>query len=169
MSLYAVIVQQFDVTLGNLDAILDKANGNAVARGFAADVFLQARLAPDMLAFGRQVQIACDIAKGAAAHVAGQTPPRFEDNEATLVELRARIAKTREYIASLDLTVAAASDGERLVTPGYPPGKQMRLHDYVVVRQLPNFHFHVVTAYGLLRHWGVPLGKADYLGELPLI
>jgi hypothetical protein len=166
--MYGAIVQQFSKMLGNLDGFLAKAEAYATERGFAVDNFLQARLAPDMFSFVRQVQVATDVCKITAARVAGVTPPSFPDNETTFAELRARIARTRAFVAELDLDSAAAQDGERRVPAGFPPDKTMRLHDYVVMRQLANFHFHVGTAYNLLRAGGVPLGKADFLGNLPM-
>lgn len=165
--MYQDLIAQFSFSLGNLEAILAKAEAHATAHGFSPDVFMTARLAPDMLAFQRQVQIACDAAKNAGAAVAAVPPPRIPDTEANLAELRARIATTRAFLDGLQITSHA--DPERLVSAGYPPDKQLRLHDYLVMRQVPNFYFHYTTAYDLLRHWGVPIGKGDYLGALPLI
>jgi hypothetical protein len=167
--MYPTLIRQFNRTLSNLEAILAKAEAHAAQHNLQSDVFLQARLAPDMFPLARQVQIACDAAKAAASAVAGQVAPRFADDETTLATLRERVAKTHAYIDGLDLTGPVSLDADRLVPAGYPPDKKLRLHDYVVVRQLPNFHFHVVTAYALLRHWGVPIGKGDYLGQLPLV
>lgn len=166
--MYATLVNQLAFTLRNLDGILAKAAENATTRGFAPEAFLVARLAPDMFALTRQVQIACDACKIAAARVADVAPPAFADTETTVAELRERIAKTVEFVGSLDLTTAAAQDGSRRVSAGYPPEKTMTLHDYIVMRQVPNCYFHIVTAYGLLRSWGVPVGKGDYLGALPM-
>lgn len=165
--MYHDLVAQFSFSLGNLEAILAKAEAHAAASNYSADVFMTLRLAPDMLPFGRQVQIACDAAKNAGAAVAAVAAPRMPDTETTLGELRARIAATRQFLSGLDCVTHA--DPERLVSAGYPPDKQMRLHDYMVMRQVPNFYFHVTTAYDLLRHWGVPVGKSDYLGALPLV
>ena len=163
--MYGSIVQQFSKMLGNLDGFLAKAEANATDRGFPVDNFLQARLAPDMFPL---VQVATDVCKITASRVANVAPPPFPDTETTIAELRARIARTRAFVAELDLESAAARDGERRVPAGFPPDKTMRLHDYVVMRQLGNFHFHVVTAYNLLRAGGVPVGKADFLGTLPM-
>ena len=166
--MYATLVQQIAFSLRNLDGILAKASDNAASRGFAPDALLTARLAPDMFALPRQVQIACDTCKNAAARVANVPPPAFADTETTVAELRQRIAKTVEFVESLDLAAPAAQDGGRRVPAGFPPDKTMTLHDYIVMRQIPNFYFHLATAYGLLRTWGVPVGKGDYLGALPM-
>jgi hypothetical protein len=166
--MYGAIVQQFSKMLGNLDGFLAKAEAYATERGFAVDNFLQSRLAPDMFPLVRQVQVATDVCKITAARVADVAPPSFPDTETSVAELRARIARTRAFVAELNLDSAAAQDGERRVPVGFPPDKTMRLHDYVVVRQLGNFHFHVVTAYNLLRTGGVPVGKGDFLGTLPM-
>jgi hypothetical protein len=165
---YAVLVQQFSRVLGNLDGWLAKAAEHATSRGFSPDAFLATRLAPDMLPFARQVQIACDAAKAAAAQVSGEAAPRFPDDETTLAALRERIAKTRAFIDALKFDSPVAQDGARRVLVGFPPDKKLSLHDYITLRQVPNFHFHLVTAYALLRQGGVVLGKADYLGPLPL-
>lgn len=165
---YADLARQFSRSLGQLDAWLGKAADHAAARGFSPDAFLASRLAPDMLNFTKQVQIACDAAKASAANISGQTAPRFADDETTLAALRERIAKTRAWIDGLDFASPVAGDGARRVLVGFPPEKKLSLHDYVLMRQVPNFHFHLVTAYALLRQGGVVLGKADYLGDLPL-
>lgn len=166
--MYGQIIRQFDFTLGNLDAVLTKAEQYAVTRGFAAENFLSARLSPDMLPFVKQIQIACDGCKIAAARVADVAPPTFADTESTFAQLHERIAKTRAFVQGLDLDSPAAKDGSRRVSAGYPPDKTMTLHDYIVMRQIANFYFHVVTAYDLLRAGGVPVGKGDYLGDLPM-
>lgn len=167
--MYAQIVRQFDFSLGNLDVILGKAEQSAQARGFAPENFLTARLSPDMLPFVKQVQIACDACKIAAARVADVAPPSFPDTETTFAELHERIAKTRGFVQGLDLDAPVARDGQRRVPAGYPANMTMTLHDYIVMRQVANFYFHVVTAYDLLRAGGVPIGKADYLGPLPMV
>lgn len=166
--MYSKIIRQFEFTLGNLDAILSKAEAYAQSRGFPPENFLSARLSPDMLPFIKQIQIACDGCKIAAARVADVAPPAFPDTESTFAELHERIAKTRAFVQGLDLESPAAQDGTRRVPAGYPPDKTMTLHDYIVMRQIANFYFHVVTAYDLLRAGGVPVGKADYLGDLPM-
>ncbi len=167
--MYADIVRQFSFSLNNLDHWLEKAAAHAEARGFSPDTFLATRLAPDMLPFTKQVQIACDAAKAAGAAVSATTSPRFEDNEATLGALRERIGKTRGWLDGLNFSDPVCSDGSRMVPVGFPPDKKMRLHDYMLMRQVPNFHFHLVTAYALLRSGGVQIGKGDFLGAIPMV
>lgn len=166
--MYSDAVQQFIKTLGNLDAILGKATESAAARGFDVNNFMQARLAPDMLPFWRQVTIACDAAKGISAALAGKTAPRFEDNEQTIDELRARIAKTLDYLNSFTAADFEGLDPAKHVPIPYPPGKAMAARNALLCRSVPNFFFHVTMAYALLRQGGVPIGKGDYLGELEI-
>jgi hypothetical protein len=168
-SMYYQIVRQFALTLKNLDAILIKAEQHAEARGFDANNFLSARLAPDMLPLMAQVRIACDNAKSAAANLARREVPRHEDNEKTFEELHGRIAKVLAYLDGFKEADFAETTGDAKISIPYPPGKFMRAIDYVTGRQLPNFYFHVVTAYDILRQGGVDLGKADYLGAIPLL
>jgi uncharacterized protein len=159
-------VRQFARTLKNLDAVLDKAMKHAEARKFDVNNFCSARLYPDMLPFLAQVRIACDVAKATAANLAGKEAPKHEDTETTVAELRARIAKCLAWLETL-----TAADFER-TTPQTPikiptrPGQALAADEYLFARQLPNFYFHVTTAYDLLRHGGVELGKADFLGPL---
>lgn len=154
----------FQSMLRNLAHCLDKAEAHAAARKFDPNVFLAARLAPDMLPFPAQIRIACDAAKFCAARLAGVEAPKFDDNEATLAELKARIARTVEFIASVP---AASIDGREAVELTIPVGRDktrvMTCENYLKHWALPNFFFHVTTAYALLRHNGVDLGKADYL------
>lgn len=164
--MYHDIIRQFVRTLGNLDAILVKATENATARGFDVNNFISARLAPDMLPFWRQVTIACDVAKAIAGGLSGKTPPRYEDNEQTFEELRARIAKTVAYLDGLEARDFEGIPDDRRIPIPYPPGKVMNVRAALVCRAVPNFYFHVTMAYALLRHGGVPVGKGDYLGAL---
>ncbi len=164
--MYAKVIEQLIKTLTNLDGILVKATGYAEMRGFPVDHFMTARLAPDMLPFWRQVTIACDVAKGIGAGLIGQDPPKFEDHEQTFAELRQRIAKTVAYLQGLPRARLDAVTAEQSVRIAYPPGKAMHAQDAIWSRAVPNFFFHVTTAYGLLRSGGVPIGKSDYLGEL---
>lgn len=165
MSLYENSVPQFIKMLKNLDKWFDKAEAHAKARGFDSSVYLTSRLAPDQFAFTRQVQIACDAAKNGSARVTGKTPPAFADNETTLAELRTRIQKTLTYLETF-----SAQDFEGVETRKVPlPAATSKvalgkdaLFEYVI----PTFYFHATTAYAILRHNGVELGKADYLGGL---
>jgi len=153
--------------LTNLADILDKTVAHAQARKIDPGVFFNARLYPDMFALARQVQIASDGAKGAAARLAGLTPPAYEDNETTLPELVARLRKTVSYLETLQ---PAQFDGaeDRTITWTTRAGtRTMRGMPYLLHHALPNLYFHVTTAYDILRHNGVELGKKDFLGPPP--
>ena len=130
---------------------------------------LGARLAPDMLPFVAQIRIACDNAKTAAANLSGKPAPKHEDTEKTFEELHARIGKALAFVDSLTEADFANTKADQPVKLAYPPNKGLRASDYVFMRQIPNFYFHVVTAYDILRQGGVEIGKQEYLGELPLI
>lgn len=164
LTMHSASVPLFQKQLGAMLGWLDKAEAHAQARGFSADNYLQLRLAPDMLPFVSQIRIASDTAKGCAARLAGQEPPKFEDNEATFAELRERIRKTLDYVGSVPAEAFAGSEAREIVLP-------MRNRDplrfagdvYLKHWALPNFFFHVTTAYALLRHAGVALGKPDFL------
>lgn len=151
--------------MGNLAEILNKAEAHAVADKIDPSVFLQARLYPDMYPLVRQVQISTDVAKGCASRLAGQTPPSFEDNETTFAELQSRIAKTIDLLRAArpeqidgteDATITLKVGGRERSFQGLP---------YLLEFVLPNVYFHTTTAYAILRHWGVVLGKADFLGS----
>ena len=151
--------------LKSLSANIDKAAAHAKAKGLEPADLTDARLAPDMLPFSRQVQIATDHAKGAAARLSGRENPKYEDTESTFEELKARIAKTIAFVSGVP---AAEIDGseEREVTlmiGGQP--RTMRGQHYLFHSVLPNFFFHVTTAYDILRHKGVEIGKRDFLGN----
>lgn len=152
--------------LTNLSAILDKAADHAAAKKFDSAVLAQSRLFPDMYPLVRQVQIACDTAKGAAARLAGVDVPRHEDTEATFADLKARIAKTLDFVKSI--TPAQVKDAEsRSIEMKFPSGSWRftgiaYLSDFV----LPNFYFHASMVYALLRKAGVVIGKDDYLGSI---
>jgi hypothetical protein len=167
--MYYLAIRQFARTLKNLDRVLNKAEEHALARGFDANNFVNMRLAPDMLPLVAQVRIACDNAKAAAAGLSGKPAPRHEDNETTLADLHARIAKCLAFVDSVSEADFAATTADTIVPLTYPAGKALRAEEYLFGRQIPNFYFHIVTAYDILRSGGVALGKADYLGELDLI
>lgn len=166
LSMYSASVPVFQQMLGALSDVLKKGEAHAVAKGFDPGVLLQARLAPDMFPLSRQVQIACDFAKSVPARLAGVEVPSFEDNEQTFTELQARIDKTLAFIASLD---AAQFDGSELrsivLRPGTPKERTLSGQSYLLAYGLPQFLFHVTTAYALLRHNGVEIGKRDYMGS----
>ncbi len=154
----------FQTALTNLLHCLNKAEANAAARGFDANVFVQTRLAPDMLPFAAQIRIACDAAKNGTARLAGIEAPKFEDNETTFAELQARVRKTLDWLATVP---AASIDGREEAAITFPVGRDktrtMTGEAYLKHWALPNLFFHVTTAYALLRHNGVDLGKTDYL------
>jgi len=166
ISMYQASVPIFTRILNNLSAILQKAAEYAEARKIDPAVLINSRLYPDMFAFARQVQIATDTAKGAASRLAGLEPPKYEDNEASLPELDARIRKTVAFLEGFTPTQIDGSE-ERVIT--------LKSHDkevsypglyYLMNSALPNFFFHVTTAYDILRHNGVEIGKKDFLGPL---
>lgn len=154
----------FQTALSNLLHCLNKAEANAAARKFDPNVFVTMRLAPDMLPFAAQIRIACDAAKNGTARLAGIEAPKFDDNETTFAELQARIVKTLDWLATVP---AASIDGREAAQITFPVGRDktrtMAGEAYLKHWALPNLFFHVTTAYALLRHNGVDLGKADYL------
>ena len=154
----------FQTALSNLLHCLNKAEANAAARKFDPNVLLAARLAPDMLPFAAQIRIACDAAKNGTARLAGIEAPKFDDNETTFAELQARITKTLDWLATVP---ASAIDGREDADITFPVGRDktrtMKGEAYLKHYALPNMFFHVVTAYALLRHNGVDVGKTDYL------
>ena len=166
MNYYEAVVPTLVRMLQNLDSCLRKGEAFARERKFEPEVLLQARLAPDQFALVRQVQAACDAAKFAAAKLSGKQPPSNPDTEQTMVELRARIATTTAYLESF---APQDFDGaeERACSHGWMQGKSLIGRDYVQCYALPNFLFHVTTAYAILRHNGVGLSKTDFLGALP--
>jgi hypothetical protein len=164
MSLYHASVPVFLQMLKALDGVLSKAEANAVERKIDPAVFLAARLAPDMHPLPNQIQLASDQVKGSVSRLTGREVPRFEDNEVTFDDLHARIAKTRDYVKTFS---EADFDGsaERQITMKLGSRElsfvgQQYLYNFV----LPNFYFHVTTAYNILRHNGVPLTKANFMG-----
>jgi hypothetical protein len=165
ISMYDVSVPVFSERLRALALVLTKAEANASERKIDLQVFLDARLAPDMLKLTQQVQIATDFAKGASSRLAGREVPRYDDNEASFADLQARIAKTRDYLATFKPAEFEGSE-ERTVTLKVG-GKDVEIkgQKYLLDVAMPNFYFHIATAYGILRHNGVPLGKGNFLGR----
>ena len=151
-----------------LDAIIDKAAVHAEAKKFDPNLYCAMRLRPDMFAFARQVQVACDQAKNASARLASVEPPKYEDHEATLPELKARIAKTLAFLGGLDRKAIDASAEREIIFPLGPNKMKMPGADYLNQFSLPNFYFHVTAAYAILRYAGVELAKRDYLGAVQL-
>ena len=165
ISMHSASAPVFVKMLGNLLGWLDKAEAHAAARKFDAANYLGLRLAPDMLPLTRQVQIASDSAKGAMARLAGVDAPKWEDNEATLAEVRARIRKTIDYVQGFSAAQIDGSEGREITIPRRS-GEPLTFSGETFLKHyaLPNFFFHVTTAYALLRHAGVDVGKSDYLG-----
>ena len=163
ITMHAMSVELFSNTLGNLSAILDKGLAHATSRKFDPGVLLASRLAPDMLPLTRQVQIACDVAKGSVARLAGQEPRRFEDNETSFEQLRARIAATIDYIKSIPASALEGSETRDIKVPAGERTLEFKGLQYLQRWAIPNVLFHVSTAYDILRHNGVDLGKRDFL------
>ena len=166
ISMYEASIPTFLLTLRNLKAILQKGVAHAEAKKFEPTLLATTRLAVDMLPLTRQVQIASDAAKGAAARLAGVDPPKFEDNEQTLADLIARVDKTIDYLQSFKPEQLDGSEDRTITIP--TPRQTFTFPGLLFLRHwaLPNFFFHVTTAYNLLRHNGVEIGKADYLGRV---
>lgn len=165
--MYFETFSEFKRILGHLDAWLEAATAYARSKSFDPNVLISARLAPDQFALVRQVQTACDTAKLAAARLSGKEAPKHADNEQTIDELRARVSSVLGYLngfSAKDFEGAAT----RLVTQPRWEGKSMTGADYFIEHAIPNFFFHTVHVYAILRHNGVSLGKSDYLGKLSL-
>ena len=164
LSMYQASVPVFQRTLGALDAILDKAAAYAEERKIDPAALLSARLYPDMFALTRQVQIATDHAKGAPARLAGVAVPSFEDSEKTFPELKARIGKTLNFIGTLKAGQIDGSEARDISLKAGPQELSFKGQDYLLFFALPNFYFHATTAFAILRHNGVSIGKLDFLG-----
>jgi len=158
----------FEIGLTALSGVLEKAAAFAAAKKVDPAVLLGYRLAPDMFALARQVQVACDQAKNGAARLAGVEPPKFEDTETTLDQLKARIAKTVAFLKTLDAKAIDASADREITFPLGPNKGQMRGGDYLNHFVLPNFYFHLTAAYAIVRHCGIEVGKRDFLGAIPI-
>jgi hypothetical protein len=167
LSVHQSSVGVFEVLLKAFLGVLDKATAHAEVKKFDPALYMTYRLRPDMLPFGRQVMIFCDHAKNAPFRLAGVEAPRFEDSEASLIELKARIQKTLDAIATLDKAAVDAGASREIVFPMGPNKMKMRGDNYLLHFALPNFYFHFTTAYDLLRDAGVEIGKRDFLGAVP--
>lgn len=165
VSLHTASVPVFKQFLGSLSALLDKAQAYAADKKIAPEVLLQSRLYPDMFPLVRQVQIAADFAKSVSARLADAEVPSYPDDETSVEQLQARIAKTVAYIDSLEpLLFEGAEAREVVLRPGTPKERRFAGQDYLLHYGLPQFYFHVSTAYAILRHNGVEVGKRDYMG-----
>jgi hypothetical protein len=158
-----------EMGLNALSGVLDKAAAFAAAKKIDPSVLLNSRLAPDMFPLTRQVQIATDLAKNGASRLAGAEPPRYEDTETTIDQLKERIAKTVAHLKTLDPQKIDAAGQRELTFPLGPVNKgQMKADDYLNHFMLPNVYFHLTAAYAILRHCGVEIGKQDFLGAIPM-
>lgn len=164
-SMYTVLVPTAIRTLSNLSAILYKAEAHAEARKIDPAVLIGSRLYPDMFPLGRQVQIATDIVKGGAARLSGAEPPSWPDDEKSLAELRARLAKAVDYLKGFKAEQIDGSEAKSIVIKMRVGEMQFTGQDYLMAFVLPNLFFHAATAYNILRHNGVELGKQDFLGR----
>ena len=163
--MYDASIPVFQRFLKNLDTFLERAEKYAEQKKFDSVVLVRSRLAPDMFDLARQVQIAADMAKGCAARLTGAEPPKFDDNEATIGELRARIKKTLDYIGGVDKKGFDGSETRDIVLAMRDRTLEFKGKDYLNGWVLPNFYFHVTTAYAILRHNGMELGKMDFLAS----
>jgi len=164
LSMYAASVPVFVRTLGNLSAILKKAEADATARGYDPTILVNARLAPDMLPLARQVQIASDSAKGCVARLAGIDAPVMADNETTIAELVERVAKTGAFLHTVQAAQIDGSEEREIALKMRGNEVKFQGQPFLLHFALANFFFHTTTAYAILRHNGVALGKSDFLG-----
>ena len=165
LSMHAASVPVFQQMLAALAGVLAKAEAHASERKIEPVALLQARLAPDMFPLARQVQIACDFAGSVSARLAGVEVPAYEGGDAAFADLQQRIAATLAFIGGLDVAAFEGSDQRELVLrPGTPKERRIGGQAYLLAYGLPQFFFHVTTAYDLLRHNGVEIGKKDYMG-----
>lgn len=165
LSMYTASVPVFKQLLGGLSKVISNAETHVTEKKIEPNALLQARLFPDMFTLLRQVQVACDFAKSVSARIAGVAVPAFDDTEASFADLQARIAKTLAFVETLTPAQIDGSESRKIVTQaGTPKEKIFDGQTYLVHYGLPHFFFHVTTAYAILRHNGVEVGKKDYVG-----
>jgi hypothetical protein len=165
ISFYAVSIPVYKQMLGSLRDILNKAEAHATARKIEPNVLLQARLYPDMFPLLRQVQIACDFARSAGARLSNQDIPKVEDNQQSFAELQTLIADALAFLDRITPEQVNGQEEREVVTrPGTPHERKFTCQSYLLTYALPHFFFHVTTAYDILRHNGVEIGKKDYMG-----
>lgn len=164
LSMYAITVPVFTRYLNNLDAILVKAEVNAAERKIKPEVLASSRLAPDMHPLSFQVQSTTDRIKFTLARLTGRTPPSWEDNETTLADLRARVKKALDFVASFSEADLAGSEAQTLTLKVRGEDTQVPAIEHVTLNAVPQIFFHITTAYAILRHNGVPVGKRDFTG-----
>jgi hypothetical protein len=166
LTLHAASVGVFEPMLTNLSAILDKAVSYAQAKKIDPAVLLAARLAPDMFPLSRQVQLASDFAKNSTARLAGQDPPRFADEEQTFEDLKARIARTLDFLKTVPAAALEGAEDRDIRVPLRDRALEMKGLPFLQRFALPNFFFHVTAAYAILRHNGIEIGKRDFTGNV---
>ena len=164
--LYDLTVPQFTKVLGNLSRMLDKGTGYADQKKFDSEILLNSRLAPDQFAMLRQVQIACDTAKLCVSRLTGKEAQVHDDKEKTVAELKARIESVITYLSSVKSQDFNGAEEKRISQPRWE-GKSLSGKEFTLEHALPNFYFHVTTAYSILRNNGVDVGKKDFLGNMP--
>lgn len=164
--IHSISVQSFQKGLGNLIKILEKAEAHAELKKFPFENLLQARLFPDQFPLTRQIQIACDTAKLCVARISGKEAPVHEDTEANLQELKVRIQSVLQYLETFQESDFKSIFEIKVSQPRWE-GKYLTGFEYLSNHAIPNFYFHITTAYAILRHNGVEIGKKDYLGEMP--
>jgi hypothetical protein len=165
LNMYSAFIPVAIRSLSNLSGILGKAQAHCEARKIDPGAFLDARIFPDMFPLTRQVQIASDMVKGGAARLAGVEMPKYEDNEATFAELQARIEKTVAFLKTITPEQLIGKEELPIVLPLRTRTLEFKGQDYLTGFVLPNMYFHVTTAYNLLRHGGLDIGKSDFLGS----
>ena len=165
-SLYGSTAAQFVRGLQNLSALLEKGAAWAKENGKSEEEVLNTRLADDMYPLARQVQITSDMSKGAIARLSGTAAPAMEDNEVTFAQLQERIAKTLRFIESVDVAKLEGDESREIVVKAKNHELKFTAHSYVTAFAVPNFYFHITTAYNILRHLGVNIGKADFIGAI---
>lgn len=164
--IFELTVSQFIKGLQNLDAILEKSAQFAESKKVDFPIFLESRLAIDQFPLVRQIQIACDTAKLGASRLTLKPAPEHQDKEKSLIEIRTRIQETINYLKTLKLEDYKEAAERKISQPRWE-GQYLTGHDYVIHHVIPNFYFHLTTAYSILRHNGVEIGKKDYLGPMP--
>lgn len=173
-NLYSVTIPPLCKALANLDAMLDKVSAAAASKAtdwrpasVHEEALLHDRIIFDQFDLTKQIQVACDNAKGGAARLAGIEPPKMDDTEKTVAELKARIAKTLAFVQTVKPEQVIGREKGRVSLP-YWPGKSMSAFEYATEYLIPNFFFHYTTAYAIIRKNGIDIGKSDFTGELPL-
>lgn len=166
ISMYSASVPTFIRTLTNLAGILEKAQAHAETKKFKPEVLLNARLFPDMFALTRQVQIASDFAKGTVARLAGIEPPAYADTESSFAELIARVQKTVDFLKTIKAEQVDGSENRDIVLKMHTGELKFKGEVYLTQFSLPNFYFHATTAYAILRHNGIEIGKMDFIGNI---